>query len=400
MTKDISSTPEETPGLEKGVVALMSAAAGIFVASIYYNQPMLGILARDFGVGHESVTQVPVLTQVGYAAGLLLIAPLGDRFERRGLIVFTTALLALSLLAAALAPGLGTLVIVSLALGLTATVAQQVLPMAAQLAPASQRGRVVGQVMAGLLTGILLARTVSGFVSEYANWRLMFGLAAAATTLLGVLLARRLPRVEPATVMSYTGIMRSLVQLAREHEQLRRSGIVQGLLFGGFVAFWANLALFLEQPPFSAGSTVAGLLGVVGVVGVLAAPLAGRLADKGGQRAVVLAGAGAVAVSFVCFALFRESWAVLIGGIVLMDVGLQAAMVSNQSRVYALDAAARSRLNTVYMTVMFTGGAIGAALGARAFAHFGWAGVCIMGALCSLLALCVELKRPAPAAVA
>ncbi|WP_243310118.1 MFS transporter [Fundidesulfovibrio agrisoli] len=397
MKEDISSTPEETPSLDKSVVALMSAAAGLFVASIYYNQPMLGILARDFGVSHESVTHVPVLTQVGYAAGLLLIAPLGDRFERRGLIAFSTALLALSLLAAALSPSLGTLIAVSLAIGVTATVAQQVVPMAAQLAPGSQRGRVVGQVMAGLLTGILLARTVSGFVSEYASWRLMFGLAAAATAVLGVLLARKLPRVEPATVMSYPGIMRSLVQLAREHEQLRRSGLVQGLLFGGFVAFWANLALFLEQPPFLAGSTVAGLLGVVGVVGVIAAPLAGRLADKGGQRTVILAGAGAVAVSFACFALFRESWAVLIGGIVLMDVGLQAAMVSNQSRVYALDAAARSRLNTVYMTIMFTGGAIGAAVGAQAFAHFGWAGVCVMGAACAVLALVFELKRPAPA---
>ncbi len=391
-----TSGRDETPGLSKETLGLMTVATGLFVASIYYNQPMLGILAREFNAGVGGVSLVAVATQVGYAAGLVLLASLGDCFERRRLISITTVALSLSLALAALAPGLGTLVAASLCIGLLATVAQQVVPMAAHLASEHQRGQVVGTVMAGLLSGILLARTVSGLVSEYGSWREMFGLASVATLLMGVVLAVRLPRVEPAAVISYQQTLLSLVRLIRTHRTLRQAGLVQGLLFGAFVAFWANIALFLEQPPFSKGSTVTGLLGLLGVAGVLMAPVAGRLADRRGQSRgkVVAWGAAAVSVSFVLFGVFRTSWAALLAGIVLMDVGLQAAMISNQARVYSLDASARSRLNTVFMTTMFMGGSLGAAIGSQAFARIGWAGVCVLGALCSALALAVELLTP------
>ena len=388
-----SSTP--APDLGQGTVRLMAVAAGLFVAGIYYNQPMLGILARDLHVGPGGVAAVPVVTQLGYAAGLLLLAPLGDRFERRRLICLTAMALSLSLVLAALAPGIGVLVAASLGVGVLATVAQQVVPMAAQLAPEHRQGQVVGQVMAGLLAGILLARTVSGVVAQYGSWRAMFGLAGVATCGMAVILARRLPRVAPTTVIPYPQLMWSLFRLLRTHRTLRQAGLVQGLLFGSFVAFWAELALFLEQPPFLAGSTVAGLLGLVGVAGVLAAPLAGRLADRGGQRRVITVGAGTVTAAFVLLGVLRTSWTALVAGIVLLDVGLQMAMIANQSRVYALDVQARSRLNTVYMTVMFLCGAAGAALGAQAFALYGWVGVCAMGAACGAVALALELLRSA-----
>ncbi|OIN98423.1 MAG: MFS transporter [Desulfovibrionaceae bacterium CG1_02_65_16] len=385
-------------GLTGGIVALMAASAGLCVASIYYNQPMLGILARSFQVGPGEVSQIPMATQVGYAAGLLLLSPLGDRYERRSLIVWTTLGLAVALVAAGLAPSVGLLVLASLLVGALATVAQQIVPMAAQLAADSEKGRVVGLVMAGLLAGILLSRTVSGVVAQFGSWRLMFLLAGLVTAALAGVLALRLPRVRPETSVSYPRLLLSLVELVRRHGLLNRSGVVQGLLFAGFVSFWANLAFYLEQPPFFMGSSVAGALGIVGLVGVFVAPLAGRLADTGGQRRMILLGAAAVAASFAVFWLGRGHMAALIAGIVLMDAGLQAAMVSNQARVYALDASARSRLNTVYMTMMFMGGAIGTAIGALAFTRYGWAGVCGFGAGCAALALALEFLSPATSA--
>ncbi len=375
-----------------GTVALMAGAAGLAVASIYYNQPMLGILAQDFHVGAADVSWIAVLTQVGYALGLLFLAPLGDRFERRGLIFATFVGLSLALAVAAAAPGLGLLLAASLAVGMLATVAQQVVPMAAHLAGEKRRGSVVGVVMAGVLAGILLSRTISGLVSAYGSWRAMFAASSAATLVMSAVLLVRLPRVSPATAISYPGMLASLGRLFARHRTLRRAGLVQGLLFGGFVAFWANLALFLEQPPFSQGSSVAGLLGLVGVAGVAAAPLAGRLADKGGNGRLVAWGGAAVAASFVLLGGFPGSWLALVAGILLMDVGLQSALVANQARVYALDGAARSRVNTVFMTMMFLGGALGTALGAQAFARFGWLGVCVMGAACGAAGLLLELS--------
>jgi predicted MFS family arabinose efflux permease len=319
------------------------------------------------------VSQVAVLTQVGYALGLLFLASLGDCVERRRLIVITSTALALALGCAALAPTFGVLAAASLCIGALATVAQQVVPMAAHLAPDSRRGQVVGTVMAGLLTGILLARTVSGVIAEYFSWREMFGVAAVATLFMGAVLRLRLPRAEPTAGLSYGQVLGSMWRLLRQHPKLRRAGLVQGLLFSAFVAFWANLALYLERPPFSKGSAVAGLLGVLGVAGVLA---------------------------FALMAVFQGSWTALLAGIVLMDIGLQSAMISNQSRVYGLDASARSRLNTVFMTIMFASGSIGTAVGAWAFATFGWEGVCVMGAASGLAACALEAlsRRQKPGA--
>lgn len=385
----MTSSPASAP-LNKSTTILMAAAAGLFVSSLYYNQPMLGLLAKDFHTDAAGIGTIPVMTQVGYAAGMLFLAPLGDRFERRGLIVITGIVLSVALALAAIAPGLGTMVAASLAIGLLATVTQQVVPMAAHLAADKQRGQVVGQVMSGLLAGILLARTVSGVVSEFASWRIMFGGAAVLSLGMSLLLGIRLPKVSPTTGMSYPQILRSMATLVRTHKTLRVSGLVQGLLFGCFVAFWANLALFLEQPPLSAGSSIAGLLGIFGVMGVLAAPVIGRRIDNNGPGRIIILGALAVLLSFVLFGVFRTSWLGLIGGIIVMDIGLQIAMISNQYRVYALDATARSRLNTVYMTTMFIGGALGTAVGSYAFARFGWTGICVMGAVGSGLSMVVE----------
>jgi len=384
------NTDSPADPLPPSLLLLLSAAAGIMVANIYYNQPMLGLLAREFSVGGAEIASIPVLTQVGYALGLLLLSPLGDIVERKRLIVITASLLAAMLAVTALAPSLTVMAAASLGIGLLATVTQQVVPLAAQLAPEARRGRSVGTVMMGLLLGILLARTLSGFIAGLAGWRAAFWVATVLTLLMLLGLAARLPRVEPSVRLSYPRLLRSLLDLFLAHPVLRRSALVQALLFGAFSAFWSVLALKLEAPPLHLGSSVAGLFGVIGAAGALAAPLTGRLADRRGPAALIVGGALAVALSFVPMLALPDSLGMLVVAVLVMDVGIQAAMVSNQTRIYALDAAARSRLNTVYMTVMFSGGAIGSALGARAWAEWGWSGVCALGLGLGVVAAAVE----------
>lgn len=386
-----NSSPAGTDPLPPSLLFLLAAAAGIMVANIYYNQPMLGLLARDFAVGGAEIATIPVLTQVGYALGLLFLSPLGDIIERKRLILITAAALTAALVATTLAPGLAVMAAASLLVGLLATVTQQVVPLAAQLAPEARRGRSVGTVMMGLLLGILLARTVSGLVAGLAGWRASFALATMVTLAMTVLLAWRLPRVQPSVRLSYPRLLRSLLDLFLAHRVLRRGALVQALLFGAFSAFWSVLALKLEAPPLQLGSSVAGLFGVIGAAGALMAPMAGRLADRQGPGFLVVLGALAVGLAFVPMLLWQNSVAALVVGVLVMDVGAQASMVSNQTRIYALDAAARSRLNTVYMTVMFAGGAAGSALGARAWAEWGWTGICVLGVSMGLAAAAVEL---------
>lgn len=377
--------------LPPSLLLLLAAAAGIMVANIYYNQPMLGLLAREFGVGGADVAVVPVLTQVGYALGLLFLSPLGDRTERKRLILITAGALTAALVATTLAPGLAVMAAASLLVGLLATVTQQVVPLAAQLAPEARRGRAVGTVMMGLLLGILLARTLSGLVAGLAGWRASFAVATILTLAMTVLLAWRLPVVPSTIRLSYPRLLRSLLDLFLAHGVLRRGALVQALLFGAFSAFWSVLALKLEAPPLHLGSSVAGLFGVIGAAGALMAPLAGRMADRRGPGFLVVLGALAVGLAFLPMLLWQDSIAALVVGVLVMDVGAQAAMVSNQTRIYALDAAARSRLNTVYMTLMFAGGAAGSALGAHAWAGWGWTGICVLGAAMGLAAAAVEV---------
>ena len=383
--------PESTADpLPPSLLFLLAAAAGIMVANIYYNQPVLGLLAHEFGADGAEIGMVPVLTQVGYALGLLLLSPLGDRVERKRLILVTASALTVALTVAALAPSLSVLAAAGLGVGLLATVTQQVVPLAAQLAPEARRGRSVGTVMMGLLLGILLARTVSGFVAELAGWRAAFWGGVALTLVMTLALWARLPRVAPSVRLSYPRLMRSLLDLFLTHPVLRRGALVQALQFAAFSVFWSVLALKLQAPPLHLGSSVAGLFGVIGAAGALMAPLAGRLADRRGPRFLIVGGAAAVGLAFVPMALWPNSLTALVVGVLVMDVGAQAAMVSNQTRIYALDAAARSRLNTVYMTVMFTGGALGSALGAQAWAGWGWGGVCVLGGGLGLAAAAVE----------
>ncbi|WP_280824066.1 MFS transporter [Pseudaminobacter soli (ex Li et al. 2025)] len=382
----------QAESLSTSLVRLLAIAAGAAVANSYYNQAFIGHLSADFGLVSGGAAVVPMLTQAGNALGVLFLAPLGDRLERKSLIVTTIAALVMSLIGAALSQGFVWLAVASLAVGLFATVAQQIVPLAVHLAPPAERGRILGKVTGGILIGILLARTVSGTLSDLWGWPYVFWFAAALMTIIGIALARWLPRAEPTTDLSYPRLIGSLWSLVRTHEVLRKAIAVQFLIFAAFIAFWSNLALLLSGPAYQLGGTAVGLLALVGVAGALAAPIAGGLADRRGPAAVVSVGAALIVVAFGIFALWQGSIVGLVVGILILDLAVQSSQVANQARVYALDPTARSRLNTVFMATMLAGGAVGAGIGGAAYAAWGWAGTCTFGAISAGIALLLSQK--------
>lgn len=366
----------------RGLVWLMAAGCGVSVANVYYNQPLLAQMGGAF---------LPVWTQVGVGIGMFLFVPLGDMFERRGLIVKLSCATALAAALTALAPNLALLSVASLLLGLTSIVPHLILPYAAQISAPAERGRVVGAVLGGLLIGILAARTVSGFVGSALGWRSVYWMAAVLMLVLAVTLGARLPISEPSSKMTYRELLRSLGTLVREQPLLREASLIGGLLFGAFSVFWATLVYRLSQPPLHFGAEVAGLFGLVGLAGAVAATAVGRLADRNGPRYTVGVGIWVTAVSFGVFWIAGTTIVGLVAGVVLLDLGVQAGHVSNQTRVYSLVPEARSRLNTVYMVTYFAGGSMGSALGAFGWRAAGWNGVCASGLALSVLALAAHL---------
>ena len=380
-------------------IFILAIGAGFSVASIYYAQPLLPLMGADLHLSIAGMGLVPTLTQTGYALGILFLLPLGDRHDRRALILFKSAALALFLLGCSLTEQLHSLLFTSLLIGMAATMAQDIVPAAAILAPEGKQGKTVGTVMTGLLLGILLSRTVSGVVGEAFGWRVMYQLAAASITIIGVVMWAVLPRFAIHSTLSYPALLRSMEHLWRRYPALRRAALAQGFLSIAFSAFWSTLAVMLLDR-YHLGSAVAGGYGIAGAAGALAAPLAGGLADRLGAGKVTQLGAALVTVSFALMflmpALGTSGQLILIAvSAVGFDLGLQSSLVAHQNLVYSLEPQARGRLNALLFTVIFIGMALGSALGSKVYAMVGWPGVVALATVCGAVALLIRLIESA-----
>lgn len=378
-----------SPALTRTARWVFTITAGLTVANLYYNQPLLADIARTFGVATARVGIVATVTQIGYAIGLLLIVPLGDVTERRRLITLTLVGVTLALALAAAARGFALFATASLLVGAATITPQIIVPLAAGLAPPAERGTVVGQIMSGLLVGILGGRVVAGVLGGWLGWRMVFVVAAAAMLVLAVVVPRWLPRTPPASTASYAALLKSLGSIVRGEPIVRDAALLGALAFASFSAFWTTLVFRLQLAPLHYGSAVAGSFGLLGIAGALAAPIAGRLADRVTPRLTIAVVMVVNAVAWIVAWLGGSTIMGLAATVVLLDAGTQAAHISNQARIYALPAHAHSRYNTVYMVTYFVGGALGSVLGAWAFTVARWSGVCAVGIGCIAVALVV-----------
>lgn len=380
---------KDTGYLSRGHIVIMAICTGLIVANIYYNQPLLVLISKSFAIDPSKGGRIAFLTQAGYALGLLFFVPLGDKVERRGQIVWMAAFAVAALVLAALSPSFLCLEIASVLIGATSVIPQLILPFAAHLSDPARTGKVIGSIMSGLLIGILLSRTLSGFVGAWLGWRGMFGVAAVISLLLLVTMRITFPVSRPGFTGSYASLMRSLLTLVKEQPLLREAAAINALAFATFGLFWTTMVLHLSGAPFHYGSNLIGLFGLAAAAGALAAPLVGGSADKRNPRIPIGYGLCLLLLSFGLLYLWADTVAGMIAGIILLDLAMQCIHVSNQSRVYALIPAARNRLNTVYMTVSFIGTSLGSAVGLFAWEKGAWPGVCLTGALLTLAAFTI-----------
>jgi predicted MFS family arabinose efflux permease len=394
-----ASAASAPPGLPRRMAVLLAVACGAAVANNYYAQPLLHTIGTSFGVPGSTAGLLVTAGQVGYAAGLAFLVPLGDVWERRRLITRMMVLTSAALCVAAAAPDIAALGSALAVVGVTTVAAQIIVPMAASLAAEQQRGRAVGTVMSGLMIGVLMARVVSGLVAATAGWRPVYLIAAVIMLLLAAVLRRMLPTVKASGNSSYRALLRSVLTLIRVEPVLRQRMVLGAVAMGSFSILWTSIAFLLSGPPYRYGSAVIGLFSLAGLAGAVAAPQVGRLADRGYGRLGTLGTIVVLLASWGLLALGGHWLAALIPGIVLLDLGAQALHISNQSDIYALPAEVHSRLNTAYMVAYFTGGAVMSAAASLVFSAAGWGGVCVLGIVTAAAGLAVWPRtRHRPAA--
>jgi predicted MFS family arabinose efflux permease len=376
--------------MPRGLVALLAFSCGLAVANIYFAQPLLDAIADSLDIGRGAVGIVITFTQAGYAAGLVLLVPLGDRLSPRGLIVGHLAGLGVVVAAVATASSVGLLLAAMAVVGLLAVVVQTIVAFAASRAADDERGAVVGAVTSGVVIGILLSRALAGLIAEAAGWRAVYAVSAAALIGTAVLVWRSLPpgRTDPVPrVESYGRLLASLVHLYRSEPLLRRRGALTLLTFAAFSTLWTSLALPLSEPPLALSHDAIGAFGLVGAAGALAAARAGRLADRGHARRTTGAALVLLSVAWLPIALLHVSLWALVAGLILLDLAIQAVHVTSQTLLYAIRPEARSRVAGAYMVCYSIGSAGGAIASTALYAAAGWTAVCALGAGISLTAL-------------
>jgi predicted MFS family arabinose efflux permease len=379
---------ENRQGISPAVARLFSIACGLAVANVYYAQPLLDSMADEFDIGHAAIGLVITVTQIGYGVGLLFVVPLGDLLDRRQLIVGQSLLSALALLVIAFAPTGAVLLTGMAAAGLLAVVTQVLVAYAAILAGAAERGRIVGSVTSGIVIGILLARTVSGTLSDILGWRSVYMVSAAATVVIAALLRKALPRqTVPSLRMSYPRLIGSVFTLFIEEPVLRIRATIALLIFSAITMLWTPMVLPLSAPPFSLSHTQVGLFGLAGAMGAIGAARAGRLADRGLAQRTTGISLTLMLASWLPISLLGHSIWGLIIGVVTIDFGLQSVHVANQSLIYRVRPEAQSRLTAGYMVFYSIGCAIGSIASTVVYAQAGWNGVCTAGGAISAIAL-------------
>ena len=384
----MKQTLKENGGLPASILWTLAIVAGISVANLYYNQPLLNMIRHDLGVSEFKTNLIAMVTQIGYALGLLFIIPLGDLYQRKKIIVTNFAILIVSLLTIALAPNIHIILIASFLTGICSVIPQIFVPIASQFSKPENKVRNVGIVISGLLTGILASRVISGFIGEVFGWREMYHIAAALMLICGIVVMKVLPDIRPTFKGKYSDLMKSLFLLLKEYPLLRIYSIRAALAFGSFLAMWSCLAFKMGQAPFYAGSNVIGMLGLCGIAGALSASVVGKYVRRVGVRRFNFIGCGLIL--FAWFLLFagENTYFGIVAGIIIIDIGMQCIQLSNQASIFELCPGASNRVNTIFMTTYFVGGSMGTFLAGSAWQAFGWHGVIGMGVLltsCSLL---------------
>jgi predicted MFS family arabinose efflux permease len=377
------SKPPRQPDVSPGTIFTLAAACGLLVANIYYAQPLIAEIAQSLGLATGAAGLIVTMSQIGYGLGLLFVVPLGDLVENRKLILISASLSAVALACAAFAPSAGVFLACAAVIGLGSVAVQILIPLAAHLAPDATRGRVVGMVSSGLMIGIMMARPVSSFIAAQSSWRVVFGISSAAMVLLAAGLSRALPQRAPRTEMTYRKLMGSMAQLVRGEPVLRRRAFYQGCLFFSFSLFWTTIPLLLAGPDYRLTQNGIALVALAGVSGAIAAPIAGRIADRGWGRPATGGAITLVALAMLGSIFIRQGSLVglslLVAVAIAIDFGVQANLIFGYRAIFALAPEARGRLNGVYLSTAFVGGAMGSALGALAYAHGGWSLACGVG---------------------
>ena len=380
--------------MSRKLIALLAIGTGVTVANLYYAQPLLEAIAAQFDVSDGTAGLLVTVSQVFYGLGLVFLAPLSDLVDRRKLVV---ALLAVSCVAMAGAAAAPQFLVLALALGIAATtsvVAQILVPFASTLAPEGERGHVVGLVMGGLLTGILLARTFAGLLAGATSWRVVFAIAALAMAVLGVALWRAMPELRPSSTLAYRELLGSVGALIRRESLLRRRMIYGACGMASFSLVWTTLAFLLSDPPFNFGEATIGLFGLAGLAGAVSAMRMGGLHDRGHGRLATGAVLAAVLLSWPIFILGQHSVVAILVGLAVLDFGVQGQNVLSQGAIYALGRETTGRVTTAYVTSNFAGGAIGSAAGSLAWSTGGWDAVCGVGIAFAGIALVLWLTEP------
>jgi predicted MFS family arabinose efflux permease len=380
---------------------LFAVAGGAAVGNLYWAQPLLDFIARDLHASTATAGWLVTVTQVGYAAGIVLVVPLGDVLVRRRLIPVIMTCAAVALVGCALAPSFAVLLLAITALGLTTVAGQILTPLAGDLADDAHRGRVVGTVVSGLLTGILVSRTISGLVAGAAGWRAIFAAAAVVDIALAILLYRAIPPLPTKTRLRYPALIASVGTVIRRERTVRWTMVLGATAFGVFTLFWTALTFLLSGPPFSYPVSVIGLFGLAGLAGAITAQRAGRFHDRGWSLPVTGGAYTLAIVAFVVAGLAGHTVAGVLVAVVLLDIAVQAANILNQARILAISQEERSRLNTTFVFGNFVGGAIGSAVASVLWSVGGWTAVTTAGAALSVFGLAVwALGRRGPLVVA